>query len=143
MQAVQGTHNDDIGRGIVGWYCKHVGCVFEGPFVAISWIKDNNPIACVIFNEYNGHSIAIHFYGPNSLTKGMIKLVMWYVFDQLKCTVMTAKIKRNNAFRKILPRMGYRFIGVIPNFFGDGKQNTCVIYALQSVDAKRIWLKNG
>ena len=140
MEFLVGAHVDNVGIEIARWLSDKQKLPIIPPYSAICWFKDQNPVAAALFTEYTGSSIKGHFYGPNLLTKQVMANTYRYVFNQLGCSVFIAQIPRNNKFKKLLPRMGFKYIAVVPNYFGHTKDGDAIMYALKR-DAANRWMK--
>ena len=135
-----GTANDEIGQKIGQWFADKKQMPVTAPYTAICWFKNQQPVAAALFNGYNGSSIEGHFYGPNNLTRFVISSTYKYVFEGLKCNVFIAIVPRTNAFKKLLPRMGFKYLIVIPKYFGDTKAQDGIMFAINAQQARK-WIK--
>lgn len=135
MLFLSGTGNDNIGIKIGQWFAEQTKSSVTAPYSAICWFKNEKPVAATIFNSYNGSSVVAHFYGPRYLTRGVISNVYDYAFNQLKCNILLAIIPRNNAFKSLLPRMGFKYLIVVPKYFGPNRSDDGIMYVLHKEQA--------
>ena len=144
MYCISGNYNDPIGKKIGEWFAEKQKLPVTGPYSAICWGEnvgnDIRPVAAAIFNDYNGSSIEAHFYGPKGLTPRVIHNITEYVYTQLGCNILLVKIPRNNKFKRLLPRLSFKYIAVIPEYFGKDKKGDAIMYVLKKEDAKK-WIR--
>lgn len=143
MQVLAGTHEDELGQTIANWHSQQLKRPVTPPYCAMGFVNDNKPVASAIFNGYTGSAIEIHFFGPNQLNKSVIKAIGNYVFGQLCCNVAIVKLRRNHpTLKKYLPRIGFKYLCVIPQYFGPSKSEDAILYSITREAAKR-WYKHG
>ncbi len=110
----------------VGFHIPHVG---SGPaFGACSAIgvesEDGQPLGGVVFSNYQPscRSIEASFAAasPRWLTRTMIRGIMSYPFDQLRCQrVTTVTPRKNKAARRFIEVFGFKREGLVRKGFGD------------------------
>jgi RimJ/RimL family protein N-acetyltransferase len=103
-----------MGRKIEDW----------GRFSAIGLWEDGDLIAGFVFNHFNWPDIAIHAAvkpGSNWATKGYLREVFGYVFNQLGCRRVTGSIKDSNEVAKhFAVRLGGRLEGTLRKAHPEG-----------------------
>lgn len=121
----------------------HLGIALVPPYTAIGGTRDGKTLCIgVVFNQYNGSNIEITLYGPGSLTRGAIRGVYHYVFEQLGVGRVSAKTKRsNNNMQRLLPRFGFKFEGISERYFGPQKADDAIRFVLFPDEARK-WI-NG
>lgn len=116
------------GFGPVDEKCQGIGFASSGRIVAGA-----------VFNNYTGHDIQLSFAAdhPSWATRGNIRAVFDYPFNQLGCArVTTVTSKANKRARKLNEGIGFKIEGVHPRGW-DGKQ-TAISYGLLRENCK--WL---
>jgi RimJ/RimL family protein N-acetyltransferase len=90
------------------------------PFLTIGIEEDGKIVGGWLFNEYNGWNIEISVALSRPLTRGMIRAVNHYVFQQLKCRRVTARCRESNEkSATLIRRLGFRHEGRQPFYYGD------------------------
>ena len=123
-------------------YSKQVGRPLYCVYSAIAFLNELGEIkATAIFDSYNGANINIHIYGPACITRGNYRKVLDYVFNELKCTRMTAQIPRSNRkLLKTIPRLNFVFETVQKFYFGTNKEDDAITYRITPKEASK-WIK--
>lgn len=130
-----------FGQPVVEWVASriwHFGSTdkCEG----IGFASSGHIVAGAVFNNFRGHDVNIAFASddPRWATRGNIRAVLHYPFEQLECVRITAlTAKANKRSRKLLEGMGFVMEGVHPLGM-DGKQ-TAISYGLLKENCK--WLR--
>lgn len=114
-------------------------------FEAIGVVRDGKLIGGVVYSNYHEiapsqHDIMLTSAGdPGWLTRGAIKVLIGYPFEQLACIRLTSIIsKANKPARELNERLGFKLEGKIRHGRGIGKD--CLVYGLLKEDANK-WLK--
>ena len=87
----------------------------------------------VLFQNWNGYNVEMSYYGPNTMTLGVIR-TLWrfaiYTFDPVRLTVSTSK--RNRQFMRGLQKLGFRVEGAMRCFYGkrDCNRNTAIRFVM-------------
>ena len=81
--------------------------------------RDGEIVAGAIFNCYEGADVHVGIAGTG-WTRGFIKAVGEYVYDQLKCERMTI-ITVSEKVAEFAERMGGKREGILRSHFGPGK----------------------
>lgn len=133
------THLTPGGQLIGQWYTQNSGNKLAAPYLVMGWVKKQQITGVLVFNDYNGSQISVHAYLPQRLTQGKIKFVLNYVFNQLKCSRLTAILGENQSYvRSLVERGGFVEEAYLKNWWGEGKDG--VVYRMLKADAQR-WLK--
>lgn len=134
MRIITADSNSKLGPIIADWYNKKIKTNIAPPYSLIGVIDDNFDIKGAIFfdNYYENGNVDIHLYVPGCFTRKNIKFVNNYVFNELKCIRLTARVERKNKkLLKILPRLGYKYEATLKCYFGPHKENDAIIYVLR------------
>lgn len=121
-----------------------LGLVFSGPYVAIGFVDEAGTLrGGAVFNNYNKSNIDLTIYCPGVTTRGLIRVVMHYVFVQLKCNRMTGRTRLDNKnTQKLLPRLGFKYEATQKQYYGPDKNDAAVMYMIDRETAVKRWL-NG
>lgn len=132
MHTICGRFDDSVGQLIAGYFFRNTGYPITGPYLAMGWIKNDQIVGQVIFNDYTGANIEIHLHAPNILNKKTVKDVFKYVFETLKCERLTAKpYCTNKNLLQILTRLGFEYECTQERYYKDGdKIIDAVVYKL-------------
>ena len=105
LKTIITNQHDRIGR----WVCERTGGTFSGvDAVCIGLECEGNIIAGVIFDHYNGVSIAAHIAFEGKLTKEFIRFGFSYPFNQLKVKKIIGLVEESNIkARKLDEHFGY------------------------------------
>lgn len=127
-------------RSVADFVSDGLGIVISPPFVAIGIVDDDKLRGGMVFDGYNGSNIEITLYAPGSLKRGIIRGGLHYVFVQSGVLRLSARTKRSNkAMCRILPRLGFKFEAVLPQYFGPQRGDDAVLYRMTREDAAR-WI---
>lgn len=123
------------------WAGRQLGVTFELPYTAFALVDVSREIVgAAVFNDFHpGGSIEWTHVGR--LGRHVISTLAAYAFLQNGATRVTCKTKRANlAVRRLLPKAGFVFEGVMKKYYGPTKDHDALIFALFREDASR-WLK--
>jgi len=143
IYTISGTYQDSVGQLIVGYFNQARGeiSVVE-PYSAIGWVRDNKIIGQAIFTGFTGSNVDIHLNMPKCICRKTIKDVYSYVFNQLRCNRLTAKLEPNNdKLSRLLPRMGFEYRFTDEGYYGEpDKPINAEVYVLSKKNALK-WIK--
>lgn len=126
------------GPDIVAWVAKQTNDFGNfGCAVGIGWLHDGEIVAGVAYNEFNGPNINAHIAATRPLTRGFVRVIFDYPFNQAKVNRVTCLIGEDNAkSRHLCQHFGFteeaRLAGAHPG--GD-----LIIYRLLRNECK--WLE--
>ena len=130
--------NDDA--RVAEWVGGRLGQIISPPFVAIG-MTDDDRLYCggAIFNNWNGANIEITIVMERRPTRGIIRALQHYVFEQSKATRVTAHTKRSNKrVRKLLPRLGFKYETTRERFFGPSRSDDAFAFVLFPENARKF-----
>ena len=108
---------------------------------AVGLADDNDVlVGGLAVSEYRGHDaeLSIYLAKYNGLTRGLIRDVFDWAFNELKVLRLTCKIaKRNKRSRRLAEGMGFRLEGTMKLGFDNGTDDQC-IYGMTRHDCKWI-----
>ncbi len=139
MVALVFNQHDRVAR----WVSEKIGSLISPPYVAIGATKDGHALCGgAVFNDWNGHNIEITLASDGCLTRGTIRAVYHYLFNQSKAGRVTAHTRRSNkAMRNMLPRFGFtpEFGGQpAKRFFGPSKADDAFVFVLTPENARKF-----
>lgn len=135
MKTIVG-HDAEVGKFIA----DRLGITIAPPFVALGFEHDGELSGGAVFNDYTFHNLELSIYGPGCMTRGAIKIVFHYAFDQLKVLRLTARTRRSNVtMRRMLPKFGFIFEGTEPLRFGPARSDDALRFRLTRDLAER-WM---
>lgn len=132
MHTISGRFDDKVGQLIAGYFIRNTGYPITGPYLAMGWIKNDQIVGQVIFNDYTGANIELHLHAPKILNKKTVTDVFKYVFETLKCERLTAKpYCTNKNLLQILIRLGFEYECTQERYYKNGdKVIDAVVYKL-------------
>lgn len=141
MTTISGTHETSIGQYIAGYWQRNADSYLGTPYSAMGWIKNGKLVAQAIFLDYTGSNIEIHVHAPCCISRRTIKDVYTYVFKQLKCNRLTAKLKEDNKnLLELISRLGFRYEFSQEAYYGTpDKPIDALVFKLRKLDALK-WL---
>jgi hypothetical protein len=140
---VCGTSKDSIGQHIAGHWSKSADRQVLPPYSAIGYIREGKMIGEAIFVDYTGSNIEIHLQSQdkNCFNRRTIKYIYKYVFVQLGCNRLTARIKPDNKqLLSLLLRLGFEYEYRQIDYFGPRETpEDALVYRLTKEKALR-WM---
>lgn len=103
-------------------------------------VAGNKALAVIVFSDYRGNDIEVSIASdsPAWASRGIIRLLFAYPFEQLRTDRITAITPKNEKHvRSILERLGFRLEGTHRKAFPDGR--TACTYGILREECK--WLK--
>ena len=86
---------------------------------ALGIIEDGQLIGAAMFSSYNSVNAEFSYYGKSSLTMGIIRVLAKIALYELRLTRCTVIVpKRPSFLLKKLPRFGFRYEGVMRQYYG-------------------------
>lgn len=121
----------NMDKEVAQWMSQSLGCAeFQQPYVAFGLISPDNRHAGVLFNDYYpGGNIEITFAGEFTVSRHLIRMMHYHVFESLGCSRVTAKTPRSNKkAAKALERLGFKFEVIQKCYFGPEKKDDALVY---------------
>lgn len=102
------------------WYRKQTGGTLDKKkYTYIIGHLDGEIKALVLYSDYTGYSVTMDICAPRALTRGLIKQMFDYPFNQLKVEKLIGYIDGRNALsQRTFSRLGCRYETEIKDFFG-------------------------
>lgn len=100
---------------------------------ALGIIKDNQLVGAVIFHNWNGANVEMSYYGKDTMTVGIVRLLARFMictFDLSRLTVVT--IRRNKRLIRAYYKLGFKLEGTQRCYYGkqDCQRNTGVRFVM-------------
>jgi RimJ/RimL family protein N-acetyltransferase len=129
-------------QNVARWAAGKTGLVFLPPYIAMGIEGANGQlIGAAIYNSYVEADVELSIYAPHALTRGVIKAIAEYPFNQLGCRRMTTRTRASSlATRKVIERVGFQREGVLRQYYPDG--DDAIIYGMLA-DSNRWWTKDA
>ena len=107
-------------------------------------IVDNDDgvlVGAILFTNYNGYNVELRYYGPWTLTLGIVRVISKIVvheFNASRMTVLTSK--KNKRLMRSLQRFGFKLEGVQRCQYGirDCSRNTAVRFVAFRDQIERV-----
>ena len=105
---------------IAGWAAAELKVTFAPPYIALASVDHRNTICgVVVLNNFDGCNIDLTAVGEGAFTLSIVRQIVDYVFNRLKCSRITVKTRRSNhRVRKLLKKHS-TFEAVLKHWFGD------------------------
>lgn len=126
-------------RELARWAGDRIGIQNFGPCSTIGVADKSQILAVAVYSNYRPPNIEITFVtsSPRWASRGAIRFIFGYAFEQLGCKRITAVTEATNKpARAFLCRLGFRQEGIHPDALPSGD---AVTYGLLAHDAAR-WL---
>lgn len=139
MKLITGTHETPEGQFVADWFGRQVGKPQVGPYASLGWQREDGSLsAAVLFNDYNGANIEIHFVG--TCGRHGLKDAFRYAFEQLSVQRITAKPYRSNfELRRFVTEIGFVSEGVMKRYYGPSTASDAFVFRLDR-DAAEKWM---
>jgi hypothetical protein len=129
----------DRHEAIALWVGDKLGIRFAPPLQAIGFAADNGWLrGGAVFTGFNGCNIDITIAGHGCMTRSNLQTVYTYVFGQLGCERMTARVRRSNLpMRRLLethPWLGFRQEGMQRRYWGPTEHDDVIVYGVLRSD---------
>lgn len=121
---------------IVQWTFETFGVICTGTNLAVGIVEDGKIVAAAFFQAHNGPDIELSYYGPGTMTLGIVKGLAKIAVDHFGVSRVTARTAKSNkeaarGFRKI----GFVYEGL--RHHGYGEQDA-VMYGLFGARLARL-----
>jgi RimJ/RimL family protein N-acetyltransferase len=98
-------------------------------------------VGAVLFQNFNGTNVELSYYGPRTLSSGIVRAIARVVsleFNAARVTVITSK--KNKRLMRGLQRLGFRLEGSQRRYFGkrDCARSTGVRFVMFREEVDRI-----
>jgi len=125
---------------VFDWACQQFGKKLVPCHSAIGLIDGEGKLrGAAIFQEWNGSNIEFSYYGTSPLTRGAVRYLVQYCFDGVGANRITVRVpKRQKTMLRSLPKLGFRFEGVLRRYYGPFRKDDAVMFGLLPTDASRI-----
>jgi len=94
------------------------------PFTALGLERDGALVGGVIFNQFEGADVHVSAAG-SCWTRGFLRAVGTYVFDQLGCLRMTFTTEQPDV-AEYAKRLGGEVEGVLRDHYGEGRDGVII-----------------
>lgn len=127
---------------VAAYVSAGLGITISGHYTAIGVLStEGRLVGGIVFHGFNGSTIEMTAYCPNTMKRGVIRGIAHYVFVQLGCNRMYARTRRSNkAMCKMFPKIGFSFKCVLEQHFGPKKSDDAVLYSISKDVALKRWL---
>ena len=86
---------------------------------AIGIVRNNMLVGSVLFQEYSGFNVEVSYYGPMTVTAGILRTIARYTIERFNIDRVTIRTNRkNHQIMRTLSRMGFKMEGVQRRFYG-------------------------
>ena len=129
----------DRPEAVAAWVAGQLGIQLTLPLQAIGFAAENGRLlGGAVFTGFNGFNVDITIAGHGCMTRGNLQTVYTYVFGQLGCERMTARVRRSNLpMRRLLethPWLGFRQEGMQRRYWGPTEHDDVIVYGVLRSD---------
>lgn len=129
---------------VAAWASNLLGKPIIQPFSAVGVLNSDNTLCgAAIFNDYQGPggNIEFTYFGPQTLTRSIVKWLATYAFVTNSVSRVTFKTHRSNHLvRKLLTKHGMAFEGTLKRYYSTAKSGDALVFMLDRRNAA-LWLR--
>lgn len=104
--------------------------------MAIGILKDGVLVAACMFHAHNGPDVELSYYGPHTLTLGLVKGLAKIAVEHLGVSRVTARTARTNkTMTRGIRKVGFQYEGVRKCGYGD---QDAIMYGLYGRNLARL-----
>jgi hypothetical protein len=85
--------------------------------MAIGLADETGLVGGVMFTGWNGSDAEVHFYGPGTLTRRVVRMIMGIAALQLDVNRLTVRTRKKSMARGVT-KLGAKFEGIIKRLYG-------------------------
>lgn len=131
-------------RGVADWVGRKADVSFIEVHATVGLINEEGIlVGGAVLHNRSRFDLELSYYGPGTLSAGLLKLLAWMAFERAGVDRVTIKTRRGNVrMRKALPHLGCHLEGIQENLYGPGKSNDALLFRMKRKDATR-WLRHS
>ena len=107
---------------VVAYAERQLNLKFAQPHIGIGFLTDaGKPLCAAILNHYGDANCELSMVSePGGITRGVLRFLAVYVFDQMNCNRLTVRTRRQNkAVARMARRCGFTFECVAKGWYHD------------------------
>ena len=126
-------------QSVAAWAAGRYG-TFQPCCRALGVVRGAGPlIGAATFHGFNGSNVELCYWGPWSITLPIARGIAKFCYDELKVNRITVRTPRHHScLKRTLPKIGFRYEGVLRRFYGPHKRDDAIIYGLLREEAGRL-----
>lgn len=127
-----------LGRDIevAGWAFQTFGFHPTQYCMAVGIVEDGLLVAACMFHAHNGPDVELSYYGPNTLTLGLVKGIAKIATECLGVSRITARTSRSNkVMTRGIRKVGFQYEGIRKCGYGD---QDAVMYGLYGKNLAKL-----
>ncbi len=129
---------------VAAWVGPLLGKPIIAPFACFGILDGSNALrGAAVFNDYQGPggNIEFTYYGPETLTRPIIRWLANFAFVTNKASRVTFKThKSNHVVRKLLAKHGMTYEATLRAYYDTAKGSDALVFMLDRKNAAR-WLR--
>ena len=125
------------------WVCARAGGSWiSGRGTAIGWVKGDQIVAGVLYEDYNGANVVCHIAGEgNWANRQYLWTIFDYPFNQLNVKRITVPVADSNVkSKRFVEHLGFEKEAVLRDAHPDGD---LIIYKMTADKCRWLGIKNG
>jgi RimJ/RimL family protein N-acetyltransferase len=96
-------------------------------------------VGSAIWQDFNGSNVEFSYYGKGTLKRGVVRAIASITLNRFNANRMTVRtMKKRKALLRSLPKIGFRFEGVMKQYYGPTEGETAVRFVLFKPDLERL-----
>jgi len=104
--------------------------------MAVGILENGTLVAACLFHAHNGPDVELSYYGPNTLTLGIVQGIARIAVEKLGVSRITARTSRSNKMMtRGIRKVGFEFEGVRKCGYGD---QDAIMYGLYGKNLARL-----
>lgn len=122
---------------VSSWAANEFKYKFSPIEAALGIVRRNQLVGAVIYQNFTGYNVELSYYGPHTLSAGIVKSLARFTLDRFHVDRLTARTnRRNESMLKMVSRLGFKFEGVQRRYYGPF--GDAAVFVLFKEDLERI-----
>jgi RimJ/RimL family protein N-acetyltransferase len=116
---------------VAAWTWREFGLTPMHVNNAVGLLVDRALVGAAIFHNYNGTNVELSYYGPETITAGVVKFLARTAIFELNVTRVTFHVRRTNRrLRRHLVRLGAKHEATLWQFYGPDRDHAAIQFVL-------------
>ncbi len=125
---------------VAQWAAMHYAAGLPAYVMALGIVDAAGDLrGAATLHEFNGTNVELCYWGPRTLTRAIAKNIAAVCFMGLGVCRVTCRTPRSNKIVvRHLPKLGFRYEGLLRHFYGPTKQQDAILFGMTREDAARL-----
>lgn len=127
-------------ESVAVWAFHHFRRIPTPYRLAIGVLNEQNlMVGAVLFQEYNGFNAELSYFGPKTMTLGMVRSLATIAVRELNVLRLTVRVpRRAKRLQRGVRKIGFVYEGLMPCFYGSAKGDAAVILGMYRDKLERL-----